>query len=700
MSICTKWVDRGTIECKSWANELSATCTSWADDGSSQCSQWADQGYNACQQWADEGYNACCDWWPCSWFCDALVWISNVVCKGWVWVSNVVCKGWYWVSNVVCQVWYWLAKWVCKAWAFIVKVVCTLWSWVAKLVCVVWGNLVCAVASLARTALRTFSSKAQRRARIKHVFVLMLENRAFDHMLGFSDLQGVDAVTGLPTHAEDLLGNPHSNTDPANPGVPVQAITPTEFKITKISNHNTDPNHEFAGTLMQLSGVGAIYPDPVIGTYPPIDNSGFIASYRANPGSSDPGSPQPEKIMRCFSSDQLPVLNTLAQEFAICDHWFASIPGPTWPNRFFIHAASSGGLDDSPSGFDSATSELVDGYRFNNGTLFDSLESACLDWKIFEGDELPQSFAISGMNLYALEGHFKDFEDFNGELVESDFSPSYIFIEPNYGNVLPTTSEDFTCGTSQHPLDDVTRGERLIKEVYEAIRNSPHWETSVLLITYDEHGGFYDHVTPPRTTPPGDGISDADNNHHNFDFAQLGVRVPAIVVSPLIPRATIDHTVYDHTSLVRTVEDIFQLGTLTDRDATANTLHHLFSLSVPRTDAPNFLPDPAESGFRCEDDPMRISELRRVDEETVKRQKPVRGEASNSIWGFAHVALLKHLSLIPRQKRKERKRVIESFLAIQNEYQARVYLHEVRQLVRSEKRLLEKRRPQRMTGQE
>lgn len=177
---------------------------------------------------------------------------------------------------------------------------------------------------------------------IYHVFVLMLENRSFDHMLGFAGLSGIDAVTGKPTRADDLVDNPHFNVDPAGPGTQVFAATPGELKIYP---PDPDPGHEFKNALMQLCGADAIYPDPTNGKYPPIDGSGFIASYRTS------GAPTPGKIMKCFSPEQVPVLTTLAGEFALCDRWFASMPGPTWPNRFFVHAASSGGLDDSPSGF-------------------------------------------------------------------------------------------------------------------------------------------------------------------------------------------------------------------------------------------------------------------------------------------------------------------------------------------------------------
>jgi phospholipase C len=702
MSKCTQWVDNGVVTCKEWGNELDKTCTTWADEGSSQCkqwadqgsnecSQWADEGYSECDQWADEGYKDCCDWWPCSWACKAWVWVSNWVCKAWKWVAKWVCKAWYWVAKWVCVAWYWVAKWVCKAWAWVLKVVCTVWGWVAKLVCVAWQNIICALFPL----WRIFRGRMSRSPRITHVFVLMLENRSFDHALGFSGITGTDAVTGLPTIVEGLVPNSQSNIDPANPGVQVFADTPAPFKIP---DEEKDPAHEFDNALEQLCGAGAVYPDPLTGDYPLITNSGFISSYR------DKGSSDPLQVMKCFSRDQLPVLNALAEEFAVCDHWFSSMPGPTWPNRFFIHAASSGGLDDSPSGFEVVSSSLVDGYKFEHGSIFDALDARCIDWEIFEGDETPQSFAISGMNLNALQGRFTDFEDFAAEVMSPGFPSSYVFIEPDYGNILPTTPEDYTCGTSQHPLDDVTRGERLIKEVYEAIRNSPLWPSSLLLVVYDEHGGFFDHVAPPKGVWPGDKITDEDNNHHDFSFKQLGVRVPAIVISPLIPRNVIDHTEYDHTSFLATLEKLFSVGSLTNRDAAANNFLHLLSLKQPRLDAPTVLPDPAPSGFRCEDD-SREADM--VEMNAALAYQPWRfeeGKVLRSHWedidpkvrSLLHLALLKHLSLVPLTQRKERKQIVNYVLSITTEIEAREYIHTVRLRVRAAKGQAGRRRIKRI----
>jgi phospholipase C len=543
------------------------------------------------------------------------------------------------------------------------------------LVCVAWDNTNCPPSS---------GRDVRSQSPIQHVFVLMLENRAFDHMLGFSEITGLDAVTGNPTSIDGVISKSLFNVNPSAPNVKVSPSIEADFKLYKPADD--DPGHEFFDTLVSLCGLNATYNG---GVYPQIDNSGFIAEY-ATMKTRNPSKlfvQNPDNIMKCYSPERLPVLNLLASEFVVCDRWFSSMPGPTWPNRFFMHAASSGGLDDSPSGLQSAGGTLFDGYRFENGTIFDRLDDSCIDWQIFAGDSFPVSLAISGMTLNELQGRIRDFDEFKEAVNDPDFSPSYIFIEPNYGNDLPPSAEDFTCGNSQHPLDDVTRGERLIKQVYETIRNSPHWNSSLLLITYDEHGGFYDHVPPPSAVAPGDSISDEDNNNHNFNFEQLGVRVPAVVISPLIPRGMIDHTVYDHTSLLATIEELFGLKPLTDRDAAANTLAHLLSLYSPRTDAPTALPEPAVSGFHCEDDSPQPQADKNLSTGTVpsKRsdrsldQTPIDSEAradliAPTLRGFLHVALLKSLAFT---RGRDKPQIIKDYLAIKTRGEAKQFISNV-----------------------
>jgi phospholipase C len=214
-----------------------------------------------------------------------------------------------------------------------------------------------------------------------------------------------------------------------------------------------------------------------------------------------------------------------------------------------------------------------------------------------------------------------------------------------------------------------------LKTIYETIRNSPHWENSVLIITYDEHGGFYDHVPPPQTVAPGDATTDPANDLYHFDFRQLGVRVPTVIVSPLIPRGTIDHTVYDHTSVLATVESIFGLQPLTERDTHANTLNRLFSLATPRRDAPTPLPAPAVSGIRCPGDPgASAASTLLVPPDAAMATEPV----PSSLQGFLHVAFLRDVQASPPEEQASR---TARYAQIKTHLEALQYMEEVRQKV-------------------
>jgi phospholipase C len=667
MSTCTHWVDRGVIECKQWADRWTRRCHNWAENVRHTCQVWADEGYESCSSWS----KTCSDWlpWPLSYLCDVFEW---------------VCDAWVWIANWVCKVWATIIEWVCVVWLWILEAVCIVWSWVAKLVCIAWDKTRCFLVGLAEFIGSLFGRRPRRRRKIKHVFVLMMENRSFDHMLGFSDIRGTDSVTGAPTQINGVSGGGYSNVDPVT-GTPIEPVQGASFFLTAAQK---DPGHSFADAVEQICGAGVVYAPG--SPYPPVTNSGFVANYRGE------GTSEPAKCMEVFMPEQLPILNTLAREFAVCDNWFSSMPGPTWPNRLFVHAASAAGLDDSPGDWDTVTTEFIDGYRFDNGTLFDRLEDRCLDWLVFEGDELPQVFALSGMNFNALQGRFRDMADFRDSVNDPAFPASYSFIEPNYGNIMPWTPADYTCGNSQHPLDDITRGEQLIKDVYEAVRNSPHWESSVIIVTYDEHGGFYDHVAPPPAVPPGDSVTDDENVHNAFDFTQTGSRVPAVVISPWIARGVIDHQVHEHSSVVKTVCELFSLPSLTDRDRAANSLTHLLALAEPRTDAPVALPPVADSGFRCTGD-LPGSDLGNADPglvskeqfETVRREREAMRKMLESrkpepaITGFARVALQRYLSVAPISQRDE---IRARFERIRTSYDARLFIKEAKDVVKLHKR--------------
>ncbi|HKX75927.1 MAG TPA: alkaline phosphatase family protein [Acidimicrobiia bacterium] len=674
---CIQWVDRSVIRCKLWAVEATRECKKWVTQASQECVEWAQQTSQECTEWRDEGENQCkgwekrteekcCDWQPCKFFCSVIVTIVTWVCIGWYWVANWVCQAWTTVVKWVCKAWEWLVKVICTVFFWLLRVVCVVWGWVIRTICWIVDRIRCFFQDLIVDIGRLLGGEKPEPRRVEHVFVLMLENRSYDHMLGFAALRGTDAITGATVAADGADPATHTNTDPAD-GQVVPVFTPAPFKIE--GTMDEDPGHEFEHVVKQMAGAGAVY-DPALG-YPNPDMSGFIATHRER------GSVDPKSIMACFDPEQVRVITTLAREFAVCDRWFSSMPGPTWPNRFFAAAASSAGLDDSPETLELVINTALDGYRFYNGTIYDLLDAKCLPWKVYHGDELPVSFALAGMTVNRIADRFDDMDDFATDVADEGYDAVFTFIEPHYGNILPGTPEDYTCGTSQHPLDDVTRGERLIKEVYESIRNSPHWERSVLIITWDEHGGFYDHVSPPAAVAPGDPPGDPDNNTHGFDFTQLGARVPAVVVSPLIERGMIDHTQYDHASIPATVERLFGLTSMTNRDAQASDVLHLLSRETPRDDAPPVLPDPAVSGWRCESDPQ----VEATGEEL--RGEPVRFEELDPpLRQAVNLAARARIGSLRQWDAHGRLQVLDEMKAIQSEMDARGFVLAGRETIR------------------
>jgi phospholipase C len=477
----------------------------------------------------------------------------------------------------------------------------------------------------------------------------MLENRSLDHMLGFSGITGTDAATGEPTTISGLTGRESNSYN----GTTFTVSQPADWIMP------LDPGHEFTDVLVQLCGPGAVYPPG--GEYPLVNASGYVASYVSTGGANSPG-----EIMKCYGPAQLPVLNALAREFAICDGWRASMPGPTWPNRFFMMAASSGGLDHSPSAEQIAEWLTVDGFDFEHGSLFGALTRAQRGWRLYHGDQgslsgsFPVAGGLNGIDLWDAHPYSK----FAADIATSNYPFAFTLIEPNYGDIV---SDTYRGGQSQHPLDDVRAGETLIKSAYEALRKSPLWNTSLLIVTWDEHGGFYDHAeaVPGGAPSPGDTVvTTGDVNKFGFNFQQYGPRVPAVIVSPLIPKNVIDHRTYDHASIPATVEKIFGIPPLTQRDARARDVTSLVSLPEPRP-APTVLPEPVPlppTAGLAERAPAGVGDDGPADE--------------GNLPGFLHVALRYDLALSPPQQRDQ---IIARVAGITTRGEARQYLEEVAQ---------------------
>lgn len=437
---------------------------------------------------------------------------------------------------------------------------------------------------------------------IKHVVVLMLENRSFDNLLGwlYADAPPYDRAPD-GQHFEGLtcdLWNPLDNLDadglPFTEKVPVERNgeskkrrgqeipNPVNFTLPK-----PDPGEGFKDTnhqLFQKYAVPLQYP-------PPPTNMGFVQNYQnamlygTYSFGDEPGDPR--SIMKCYTPQQTPVLSELARSFAVCDHYHCSVPSQTIPNRGFIHAATSAGhVNNGPD------------VQCNAKTIFNQIQDAIdagrtdLSWGIFgnnlfsSGKDLDGQFGKGHFSLTRLimtqlhdprfDGNFGTLADFEAKCADGAL-PSYAFLEPNYGG--PGQND-------QHPPSDIRTGEQLIADIYDIVKSSPAFENILLVITYDEHGGCYDHVPPPGAKNP-DPLNAPGQD--GFLFNRFGVRVPCVVVNPYIKRGLIarpeGYVPFDHTSVIKTVQNCFKLqGHLTERDKTAPDLSCVLTLDAPRTD--------------------------------------------------------------------------------------------------------------------
>jgi phospholipase C len=387
---------------------------------------------------------------------------------------------------------------------------------------------------------------------IEHVVVVMMENRSFDNLLGWlyddaTDPAPFNIPSQTPTTFEGLAANTYFNTFGGNTIFASQP--PTGWPPANDPNvvPTPDPEEAFNHIAVQLYGTAS----PVPGTEP--DMSGFLADY----ATTGAGAATAGQIMQSFGPGEASVINGLARSFAVCDRWFASVPAQTWPNRGFVHAGSSDGHINN------------DNYEvYDIPTIFNVLEAQGHSWGIFHdttlipsltrGQFLPQLFA------YADRSHqytiFKTLCQAAATAPPAKKLPQYSFVEPRFVAELGLFKIDYP--SDYHPPHDVCRGEIFLADVYQAVRNSPYRDKILLVITFDEHGGCYDHVPPPSGAAAPDPWPTSRDGR--FDFSRFGVRVPTIVISSYVQpgtvfRASTGEAPYDHTSILATLRDWLSL---------------------------------------------------------------------------------------------------------------------------------------------
>lgn len=392
-------------------------------------------------------------------------------------------------------------------------------------------------------------------AQIKHVVVLMMENRSFDNLLG-----------KLYPRSEifDGLSGGEFNLDSAGNRVLVNNLAGTGADVMTTPNPN--PGESWADINEQLFGRRDA---PASDSMP--DMSGFVRNYLSQ--SRRPRDRyDPKRIMHHFTPEQVPVISQLARQFAVSDRWFASAPTQTWPNRFFLHCATANGYENN----------LPAHFPYKMTSIFDRLHAKdpTNGWRIYSND-IPHALTLA--NLWKQRRHFSRFSTFL-EHARQGALPSYAFIEPDYFPFLGSQSDE-------HPPTSVAAGEGLIASVYNALRQGPAWTSTLLVILFDEHGGCYDHVPPPLALPPSGSATSP------FNFDRFGVRVPAVFVSPYIQPGQVLRpagvTPFDHTSVIATLRKRFDLGPpLTDRDAAAPSFEAVLNLSEPTNLGPERIEAP------------------------------------------------------------------------------------------------------------
>jgi phospholipase C len=352
--------------------------------------------------------------------------------------------------------------------------------------------------------------------KVDHVVVLMMENRSFDHMLGYLSLTGGRAdIDGLrPGLVNDYQGRSY----PAH-----------HLETTRV---DVDPDHSASSVDVQIGG-GRM--------------DGFVASMAATIADRAVEGADPSPVMGYYDSADVPVYDHLAHEFLVCDRWFCSVPGATWPNRLYaLCGAAAGSRDDLPPhrpplyskpsfvrhldangvswrwySFDTPTLRLADAhYTAGHHHRFGYFSKTGLNWK-------------TRIEIRIDAGAASFVED-----AASGTLPSVSWIDPAFTSFNPLGFHP----NDDHAPADIKDGQDLVLAVYDALATSPVWESSLLVVVYDEHGGFYDHVSPPEAMDDDPGM-----------FGRYGVRVPAMIVSPWVEARSVSSTVFDHTSIIKSI---------------------------------------------------------------------------------------------------------------------------------------------------
>lgn len=389
---------------------------------------------------------------------------------------------------------------------------------------------------------------------IKHVVLLMLENASCDRYLGYlsKSIYPYPQFEGIDPNAPEERFNLDYRSQK-------RYQRPTKLKQMRL-----DPMHEPKFVARQIED----------------NNSGFVKDLElAYPDEdSEVIDECLTHVMAYYDQGELPAHHPLAENYRPCDAWYCSVPGPTWPNRFFALSGTSNGFVNMPDGKNFwATSAMA--FLEIQPTLFTELADKEVSFKVYYGDYPCSLLLWRHMGHKILHNYSKMEEFYVAAEGQADAFPEFTFIEPTYYG--GDQNDD-------HPPHNVMKAQKLVADVYNAIRtNEELWKSTLLVVVHDEHGGFYDHMHPPKgAVNPEDKAS-----WHESTFEQLGVRVPALLVSPFVKKG-VEKTQFDHTSLLKYLKDKWELGSLGKRVDAANSVEMALDLKNCRTDCIGPIPGP------------------------------------------------------------------------------------------------------------
>ncbi|KAK4998569.1 hypothetical protein LTR28_013651, partial [Elasticomyces elasticus] len=403
------------------------------------------------------------------------------------------------------------------------------------------------------------------KSRIKNVVILAEENRSFDNFCGAFNYR--DDIDGL-------VGRDFCNPMNASmPGSPIVCAKPNAKDIAP-----DDPPHGISGINYQVFGT----------FHPPADAdmsmekmNGFVTE-QATVFKTDDVNRAVEAI-DYFAPEHVRVFEALAKEYVLFDKWYAAVPGPTNPNRAYLTAGTSHGHGRNDKDFTTSSIPVR--------SIFQQLSEKDISW-----------INYSNTTTFPPDADFYTWTKESGASV-TNVKPLTQFYDDAKAGTLPQFSyinPECCSFQSFHPPSATTDGESFIKDVYEALRSSPQWEETLFILTFDEHGGFGDHVPPPVNVPAGDDLTYTetapDGKNMTFDFKRLGIRVPTILISPFVEKMGVEHEgrnfgkQYTHTSILHTLAKLWDLDILTPRVAWSSTFEHLIG-ETARKDTLETLPN-------------------------------------------------------------------------------------------------------------